>query len=148
MFSWSSQAEEILKVSESVPRLVDKKSRGTRGERGLGFSRRRKGQAPFFLFFLSLSHLKRLFVCLFVCFSFFGPGTDDYTTQFKLCESEAAQSCLTLCNPMDCSLPGSFVHGIFQARVLEWVAVSFSRGSSQARDPARVSHIVGRCFTI
>ena len=40
------------------------------------------------------------------------------------------KSCPTLCNPMDCSLPGSSVHGIFQARVLEWVAISFSRGSS------------------
>ena len=40
--------------------------------------------------------------------------------------SEVAQSCPTLCNPMDCSLPGSSVHGIFQARVLEWVAISFS----------------------
>ena len=39
-----------------------------------------------------------------------------------------AQSCPTLCNPMDCSLPGSFVHGIFQATVLEWIAISFSRG--------------------
>ena len=39
-----------------------------------------------------------------------------------------AQSCLTLCNPMDCSLPGSFVHGILQARILEWVAIPFSRG--------------------
>ena len=44
-------------------------------------------------------------------------------------ESEVAQSCLTLCDPMDYSLPGSSVHGIFQARVLEWVAISFSRGS-------------------
>ena len=44
--------------------------------------------------------------------------------------SEVAQSCLTLCDPMDCSLPGSTVHGIFQARVLEWVAISFSRESS------------------
>ena len=42
-------------------------------------------------------------------------------------ESEVAQSCPTLCDPMDCSLPGSSVHGIFQA-VLEWVAISFSRG--------------------
>ena len=42
-------------------------------------------------------------------------------------ESEAAQSCPTLCDPMDCSLPGSSVYGIFQARVLEWVAISFSR---------------------
>ena len=41
-------------------------------------------------------------------------------------ESEVAQSCLTLSNPMDCSIPGSSVHGIFQARVLEWVAIAFS----------------------
>ena len=41
-------------------------------------------------------------------------------------ESEAVQSCLTLCDSMDCSLPGSSVHGIFQARVLEWVAIAFS----------------------
>ena len=44
------------------------------------------------------------------------------------------KSCPTLCDPMDCSLPGSSVHGIFQARILEWVAISFSRGSSQPRD--------------
>ena len=43
-------------------------------------------------------------------------------------------ACLTLCDPMDCSPPHSSVHGIFQARVLEWVAISFSRGSSQPRD--------------
>ena len=41
-------------------------------------------------------------------------------------ESEVAQSCLTLCNPLDCNLPGSSVHGIFQARVLEWGAIAFS----------------------
>ena len=45
-----------------------------------------------------------------------------------------AQSCLTLCDPMDCRPPGSSVHGILQARILEWVAVPFSRGSSQPRD--------------
>ena len=49
---------------------------------------------------------------------------------------------------MDCSLPRSSVHGIFQARVLEWVAISFSRGSSQPRDQTWVSRIVGRRFTI
>ena len=49
-------------------------------------------------------------------------------------ESEVTQSCPTLYDPMDCSLPGSSVYGIFQARVLEWVAISFSRGSSQPRD--------------
>ena len=60
------------------------------------------------------------------------------------CESEVIQSCLTLCNPMDCSLPGSPIHGIFQARVLEWVAISFSR------DRTQVSRIViaGRRFTV
>ena len=62
--------------------------------------------------------------------------------------SEVAQSCPTLCNPMDCSLPGSSVHGIFQAIVLEWIAISFSRGSSQPRDWTRVSRIVDRCFTL
>ena len=41
-----------------------------------------------------------------------------------------AQSCLTLCDPVDCSLPGFSVHGILQARILEWVAISSSRGSS------------------
>ena len=41
-------------------------------------------------------------------------------------ESEVAQSCPTLCDPMDCTLPGSSIHGIFQARVLEWVAIAFS----------------------
>ena len=42
-------------------------------------------------------------------------------------ESEIAQSCLTLSDPMDCNLPGSSIHGIFQARVLEWVAIAFSK---------------------
>ena len=54
----------------------------------------------------------------------------------------------TLCDHMDYSLPGSFIHGIFQARVLEWIAISFSRGSSQLRDRTRDPHIAGRCFTI
>ena len=49
-------------------------------------------------------------------------------------ESEVAQSCATLSDPMDCSPPGCSVHGIFQARVLEWGAIAFSRGSFQPRD--------------
>ena len=59
-------------------------------------------------------------------------------------ESEVAQSCPTLCDPMDCSPPGSSVHGILQARILEWVAISFSRGSSWSRDRTQVSRITGR----
>ena len=62
--------------------------------------------------------------------------------------SEVAQSCLTLCDPIDCSVPGSSLHGIFQAIVLEWIVISFSRGSSQPRAQSRVSRIVGRRFTI
>ena len=63
-------------------------------------------------------------------------------------ESEVAQSYPTLCDPMDCSLPGFSVHGIFQARVLEWVAISFSRGSSRPRDQTQVSRTVGRRLTL
>ena len=58
--------------------------------------------------------------------------------------SKVAQLCPTLCDPMDCSLPGFSIYGILQARVLEWVAISFSRGSSRPRDWTRVSRIVGR----
>ena len=57
-----------------------------------------------------------------------------------------AQSCQTLCNPIDCSLPGSSVHGIPQARILEWVAIPFSWGFSQPRDQTWVSCIAGRFF--
>ena len=60
----------------------------------------------------------------------------------------AAQSCLTLCDPMDRSPPGFSVHGILQARILEWVAVSFSRGSSRPRDRTWVSCIIERLFTL
>ena len=58
------------------------------------------------------------------------------------------QSCPTLCDPMNCSLPGSSVYGILQARILEWVAMPSSRGSSQSRDQTWVSCIAGRFFTI
>ena len=57
------------------------------------------------------------------------------------------QSCPTLCDPMDCSPPGSSVHEIFQARILEWLAISFSRGSSQPRGGTRVTCTAGRFFT-
>ena len=51
------------------------------------------------------------------------------------------QSCLTPCGPVDCGPPGSSVHGILQARMLEWAAVPSSRGSSPPRDGARVSYV-------
>ena len=57
-----------------------------------------------------------------------------------------AKSCLTLCDTMDCSPPGSSIHGILQARILEWVAIPFSRRSSRPRDQTQVSRIAGRRF--
>ena len=61
-------------------------------------------------------------------------------------ESEVAQSCPTLCDPMDCSSPGSSIHGISQARILEGVANSFSRGFSQPTDQTQLSCIAGKLF--
>ena len=57
-----------------------------------------------------------------------------FTNRSRAHQSEVVQSCLTLCDPMDCSLPGFSIHGILQSRILEWVAISFSRRSSQPRD--------------
>ena len=61
---------------------------------------------------------------------------------------KATQSCLALCNSMDCSLQGSSVHEILQARILEWEAFPFSRGSSQPRAQTLVSCIAGGFFTV
>ena len=63
-------------------------------------------------------------------------------------ESEVAQSCPTLCDPVDYSPPGSSLHGILQARILECVAISFSRGSSRPRNETRVFRILGRRFNL
>ena len=57
-------------------------------------------------------------------------------------------ACKILCDPMECSPPGSYVLGILQVRMLEWVAIPFSRGSSQSRDRNWVSCITGRFFAI
>ena len=93
----------------------------------------------------SIDTTHSLCLCVWVCVSkfLFLIGIICYES-----ESEVTQLCLTLCHPMDCSLPVSSVHGIFQARTLEWVAIIFSRRSSQPRDWSQVSHIVGRRFTI
>ena len=68
--------------------------------------------------------------------------------RYRKKESEVTQSCQTLCNPMDYNPSGSSIHRIFQARILEWVAISFSRGSSQPRDQTWVSHIASRLLII
>ena len=68
-------------------------------------------------------------------------------TRLCCCCCLVAKSCLTLCDPMDCTLPGSSVHGISQARTLEWLAISFSRRSSQPRDRTHISCIAGGFLT-
>ena len=59
-----------------------------------------------------------------------------------------AQLCLTFCNPLDCRLPSSSVHGILQARMLEWIAIPFSRASSWPRDGTQVSCITSKLFSV
>ena len=66
---------------------------------------------------------------------------------YSLCFCLVAKLCPTLCNPVDCNPPDSSVHGISQARTLEWVAMPFSRASSQPRDQTQVSCIAGRFLT-
>ena len=60
-------------------------------------------------------------------------------TSFSLSHAKSLQSCPTLCDPMDCSLPGSSAHGFLQTRILEWVAMPFSRASSRPRDRTHAS---------
>ena len=74
-------------------------------------------------------------------------STMSATWKLKVNINLFARLCPTLCDPMDCILPSSSVHGILQARILEWVAISFSKGSYWPRDQTPVSCIVGRFFT-
>ena len=93
-----------------------------------------------------------------VCGSFWLTGTEGISgfppkssllcfVHFYVCVL-VTQLCLTLCDPANCSLPGFPLHGILQARILEWIAIPFSRGSSQPRDWTLVSCIAGRLFTM
>ena len=74
----------------------------------------------------------------------------DLTPGVSLCVPQVlvTQLCVTLCNSMECSPLGSSIHGIFQAKILEWVTIPFSRGSSLRRDRTQVSCIAGRLFTV
>ena len=70
------------------------------------------------------------------------------TESIRMCCAKSLQPCPTLCDAMDCSLRGSSAQGILQARILEQVAISFSRESSQPRDKTQVSCTAGRFFTV
>ena len=73
-----------------------------------------------------------------------GPGSISPTRAQELLGSQVTQSRMTLCHPIDCSPPGSSVHGILWPRILEWGAICFSRGSSRPRHRTWVSRIAGR----
>ena len=76
------------------------------------------------------------------------PGDEDMCVCVCVCVCVlVAQSCLTLCNSMNCTPPGFSVQGILQARILEWIAIPFSRGSSRPRDGTQVSWLAGEFFT-
>ena len=71
----------------------------------------------------------------------------DTRSLHKLSEVKVAKSCPTLCNPVDCCLPGFLVHGDSPGNILEWVAIPFSRGSSQPRNGTQIFCIAGRFFS-
>ena len=75
-------------------------------------------------------------------------GKESEKEQRFFCEGLAIQSCLTLCDPMDCSPPGSSVHGILQARILEWIAIPLSRETYQPTDQTWVFGTAGNFFII
>ena len=122
------------------------------------------GAAPYLLTRTKMVNLKCLLLWLAVhllvlsLHSFFSPSKTPFYPDSSLTNSPselserlsfqslAAQSYPALCEPRDCSPPGSFVHGILQVRILEWVAILFSRASSQPRDLTWVSHIAGRLW--
>ena len=88
-----------------------------------------------------------IYVFMYTCYYLY-TYTPIYIGIYMKVKVLVAQSCPTLCDPMDCSLPGFAVHGILQARILEWVAILFSRWSSRPRDRTWVSCIAGRFFTV
>ena len=100
------------------------------------------------LLFLSLIKMRTEYKAFLITWEFYLHSQTSLIHWERKKESEITHLYLTLCNPMDCSLPGSSVHGILQARILEWVAISFSRGSSQPRDWTQVSHTAGRRFNL
>ena len=98
------------------------------------------------LWFMGLQRVGHEWACMYAwiySYAFIFHGNGNITFRWSLKWSEVSQSCPTLCDPMDCSLSGSSVHGIFQARVLEWIAISFPRGSSWSRNWTLVSCIAG-----
>ena len=98
----------------------------------------KKGELAKKSFIVLLLAARSWIVCSFFCIS----------CAWVQCVCVSCSVMSDLCYPMDYSPPGSSLHGILQARILEWVAISFSRGSSRPRDRTQVSCIAGKCFTV
>ena len=94
----------------------------------------------------NLTYIKKKKLKAILCYGPLEKKYNHHISHLYISESEVAQLCPTLCDPMDCSLAGSSIHGIFQARILEWVAVSFCRGCSWPRDRTWVSHTAGGLY--
>ena len=92
--------------------------------------------------------IQAILCILDLCLNFLAVASLSIRISSVLCFVLVTQSCLTLCDPMNYSPPGSSALGIFQERILEWVAMPSSRGSSQPRDRTQVSCIAGRFFII
>ena len=118
-------------MAESVGRTPEMSKQNVRRLAGINFSK---------AFYLN----RKLSCIMFPC----QLGGLKFNTRLFEWVSEVFQSCPTLCNPVDCSPRGSSIHGILQARILEWVAISFSRESSRPREWTQVSRIAGRCFNL
>ena len=128
------------------------KMKKTKNLRGAEFTAVSKtGWLPVFWSYSSLNigkkKIKLSFYVLILTFVQKNIRIEIHLLQFSHMKVSVTQSCLTLCDHMDCSLPGSSVHGILQARILQY-AIPFLGGSSQTRDWTWVSCIAGRFFTI
>ena len=103
--------------------------------------------SSFFFVFCKLDHFPGYCCKGFFLIQNFSWDSNNLLVKVKS-ESEVTGSCPTLCDLIDCSPPGFSIHEILQAGMLEWVTISFSRGSSRPRDRTQVSRIAGRCFQI
>ena len=102
----------------------------------------------FYLFYFSKNVLWHTFICYFILILITIPLNRLHCSVFTDKKTKVIVKLKSLSLVLLFATPRSSIHGIFQARVLEWVAISFSRGSFQPRDQTRFSHIVGRCFTV
>ena len=103
--------------------------------------------SPKTVFFMNKWHIDRVYRNLFISNKSWLETYSALLCNPSLCFYLVTKSSPTPCDPMDHSPPGSCVHWIFQARIMEWVAISFSRGSSQPRYQTHVSCLAGRFFT-